>query len=196
MNKNLLKIFVIIVLMTVITGCGGTTRDKAYDDAFKRSFNDSATELEDDYDIEYALFSNNWMVRGAQRNRLAELLKRMTSKKGHYLDIQVMEGYFTFNTRKDRRGYCLDISVYCLINGEERWLFIDCGKANVSSKKLYLDNKWYLTLQDKDNKDVEEPWAWCYYDQSEIEPEFWKPYFTYASENYMYMTSGIYLKSY
>ena len=196
MSKNLLKIFIIFILTIVFTGCGGTTRDKAYNDAFKRSFNDGAPELEDDYDIEYALFSNNWRIRDEQESRLAELLKRMTSKKGHQLDIQVTEGYFTFNPRKDRRGYCLDITAYCLINGKERWLFIDCGSASVSSKNLHLDKKWYLTLQDKDYKDIEEPWAWCYYDKGEIEDEFWKPYFTYASENYMYMTSGIYLKSY
>ena len=196
MNKNLLKIFIILLLTAIVTGCGNTTNDKAYRDAFKRSFSDTAIELEDDYDIEYALFSNNWMVRVEQRARLAELLKRMVSKKGKYVEIQVLEGYFTFSTRSGRKGYGLDIAAYCLVDGEERWLFIDCGSAYVSSKYLYLDKKWYLSLQDKDKKDVEEPWAWCEYDKGEIEDDFWKPYFTYASENYMYMTSGIYLKSY
>ena len=196
MNKNLLKIFIIFLITAIITGCGSTTNDKAYKDAFKRSFNDDAAELEDDYDIEYALFSNNWMVRIEQRARLAELLKRMVSKKGKYVEIQVLEGYFTFSTRSGREGYGLDIAAYCLVDGEERWLFIDCGSAYVYSKYLYLDKKWYLSLQDKDKKDVEEPWAWCDYDKGEIDDSFWRPHFVYCSENYMYMENGVYLKSY
>ena len=197
MNRYIIKIFLLLLLTAALTGCGKTTSEKSFWDSFKRSLSDTAYELEDDYDIEYALFSNNWMVRVEQRARLAELLKRMIHKKDPNVDIQVLEGYYTFNYEHGgNRSYCLDITANCLINGEPRWLFVDCGQAYVSSKNLYLDKKWYLSLQDMDKNDVEEPWAWCYYDKGEIDDSFWRPHFLYCSENYMYMENGVYLKSY
>ena len=197
MNKNFIKIFIILVLSSSLVGCGKTTSEKSYKDAFVRSFNDGAVELEDDYDIEYALFRNNWRVRVEQKPRLAELLKRMIHKKGTLPNLQVNEGYFTFTYDRSGYGYYkLDIVVDCLVNNEPRWLYIDCGRAYVESQYLNLDKKWYVSLQDKEQNDIQESWAWCYYDKGEIEDDFWRPRFTYASDNYMYMTSGIYLKSY
>ena len=187
----------IMLICFTITGCGHTTSDKSFKDAFKRSFSDTAPELENDGDIEYALFRNNWMVRVEQTARLSELLKRMVSKKGTYVEIQVLEGYYTFNYEHNgTRAYCLDIAAKCLVNGEQRWLFVDCGQAYVSSKNLHLASQWYLSLQDMDKNDVEEPWAWCYYDKGEIDDSFWRPHFVYCSDNYMYMENGVYLKSY
>ena len=197
MNKYIIKIIILILLTASLTGCGKTTSEKSYWDSFKRSLSDTAYELSYDDDIEYALFSNNWMVRAEQRPRLAELLKRMIHKKQNDVVIEVLEGYYTFNYEHNgHRSYCLDIAAYCRINGELRWLFIDCGQAYVESKHLYLDSEWYLSLQDADKQDVQEPWAWCYYKKGEIEGSFWKPYFLYCSENYMYMENGVYLKSY
>ena len=196
MNRYIIKIFILLFLTATLTGCGHTTSEKSFRDAFKRSFSDPAIELEDDYDIEYALFSNNWMVRVEQKSRLAELLKRMIHKKQNDVQIEVLEGYYTFSARSGRKGTGLDIAAYCLVDGEERWLFVDCGSAYVYLKYLYLDQKWYLSLQDKDKKDVEEPWAWCEYDKGEIDDSFWRPHFVYCSENYMYMENGVYLKSY
>ena len=197
MNKPIIKIFILLFLTTALTGCGKTTSEKSYWDSFKRSFKDSAYELSDDDDIEYALFRNNWMVRVEQTARLSELLNRMVARKGTNAKIQVLEGYYTFNYEHNGiRAYCLDIVAYCLVNEEPRWLFVDCGQASVYSKELHLAKKWYLSLQDKDKNNVEEPWAWCYYDKGEIDDSFWRPHFVYCSENYMYMENGVYLKSY
>ncbi len=196
MNKNFIKIFIILAFSSLLVGCGSTTSEKSYKDAFILSLSDDAIELEDDYDIEYVLFRNNWRVRNEQKARLAELLKRMINKKGTFPKIEVIEGYYTFRRLGGYRDYGLDIVVDCLIDDEPRWLYIDCGEVYVESKYLKTNKKWYLSLQDKNENNVEQPWAWCYYDKGEIEDNFWKPYLTYASENYMYMTSGIYLKSY
>ena len=195
MNKIIINIFIICIVLT-LSGCS-TTEDKSFKDAFKRSFSDTDTELEDDYDIEYTLFHRDWVVRIEKKARLAELLRRMISKKGVTPDIIVNEGYYSFQRDVERKGhYLLNISVYCLINNEPRWLFLECGRACVESKYLVTADKWYLSLQDENKQDIEEPWAWCYYTKGEIEDTFWKPYITYASRNYIYMTSGIYLNCY
>ncbi len=193
MNKKILTLFLIILLLSSV-GCG-TTNDKSYRDALRRSFSDDADELEYDEDIEYELYRRNWVVRIEQKPRLADMIMRMVAKKGTIPNIQVIEGYYTF-TSNQNWSCSLSIVTDCLVDGEPRWLYIDCGTAYVESKYLKTDRKWYLSLQDKEENNVEEPWAWCYYDKGEIDDDFWKPYITYASKNYMYMSSGIYLKSY
>lgn len=194
MIKIISKFFIILTIISLLTGCG-TTSDKSYRDALKRGFSDDAEELYYDDDIEYELYRHNWVVRVEQKSRLADMLMRMIAKKGAFLNIQVNEGYYTFVS--DQNWSCsLNIVADCLIDGEPRWLYIDCGTAYVDSKYLKTSGRWYLSLQDKEENNIEEPWAWCYYDKGEIYDDFWKPYITYASKNFMYLSSGIYLKSY
>ena len=195
--KSLLRTTIFLLLLSIIalTGCGRSTSEKAFWDGLKKGFSDSAESLDDPFDIEYALVSNNWAVRAEQRSRQAELIRRMISKKGFTGSIVVEDAFYDFNYKGHHGIMNLDISAYCNINGEYRWLFINCGDCYVESNELYTEKTWYLSLRDKDSNDVQEPWAWCYYDKSEIEDTFWRPTFTHASENYMYLDSGVYLHS-
>ena len=196
--------FVLIIIASTV-GCSNS--EKAYKDAFKRSFSDSAEELEDDSDIQYQLFRRDWYVMNEKKSRFAELLRRMIQSKGASLNIQVINAYYYFRLISGKKHhYYLTIECNCVIDEKTRWIIIDCGGVEVESKYLETSDKWYISLKDENKQDdINETWAFSYYDKSEIEDSkkykkgtdsFWKPHFVYASKNYMYFDCGVYLKSF